>query len=33
MAPVKRHACEAHVKLQAISYAVVNENRAAAKNH
>lgn len=31
MAPVKRHAYEAQFKLQAISYAVVNGNRAAAK--
>ncbi|KAJ1185329.1 hypothetical protein NDU88_002123 [Pleurodeles waltl] len=31
MAPLKRHAYEAQFKLQAISYAVVNGNRAAAK--
>ncbi|KAL6465886.1 hypothetical protein MHYP_G00260190 [Metynnis hypsauchen] len=31
MAPVKRHANEAHFKLQAISYAAVNGNRAAAR--
>ncbi|GAA6090359.1 pogo transposable element with KRAB domain [Tachysurus ichikawai] len=31
MAPVRRHAYEAQFKLQAISYAVVNWNRAAAK--
>ncbi|GAA6106901.1 uncharacterized protein LOC109957941 [Tachysurus ichikawai] len=31
MAPVKRHAYEAQFKLQAISYVVVNGNRAAAK--
>lgn len=29
MAPVKRYAYEAQLKLQAISYAVVNGNRAA----
>ncbi|KAL6491395.1 hypothetical protein MHYP_G00017400 [Metynnis hypsauchen] len=31
MAPVKRHAYEAHFKLQAISYAAVHGNRAAAR--
>ncbi|KAJ1178649.1 hypothetical protein NDU88_003891 [Pleurodeles waltl] len=31
MVPVKRHAYEAQFRLQAISYAVVNGNRAAAK--